>query len=87
MITHQPLIYENIKLSTPNIADNVRELTEIPAEESLPQLKAAESSMGEHNSSSVYCGLNDIPKPWNGSYENITHDKYIKIVARNHEGN
>ena len=80
--------YEDIKLSTPNIADNVHELTEIPTEESLTQLKAAEStSMAEHNSSSVYCGLKDIPKPWNGSYENITHDKYIKIVARNHKVN
>ena len=43
--------------------------------------------MGEHNGSSVYCGLNDIPKPWNGSYKNVTHDKYIKIVARKHEVN
>ena len=76
--------YEDIKLSTPNIADNVHELTEIPTEESLPQLKAAEStSMAEHNNSSIYCGLKNIP--WNGSYENITHDEYIKIVARNYK--
>ena len=80
--------YDDIKLSTPNFAGNIHELTEIPTEESLPQLKAAEStSMAEHNNSSVYCGLKDIPKPWNESYENITHDKYIKIVARNHEIN
>ena len=80
--------YDNIKLATPNIADNVHELTEIPTEESLPQLKAAEStSMAEHNNSSVYCGLKNIPKPWNGSYENITHDNYIKIVSRNHKVN
>ena len=71
--------YYNMKLSTPNVAGNVHELTEIPTEESLPQLKAAEStSMAEHNNSSVYCGLKHIPKPWNESYENITHGKYTK---------
>ena len=75
--------YYNIKLSTPNVAGNVHELIEIPTEESLPQLKAAESTtMAEHCSSSVYCGLKDIPKPWNESYENITHSKYTKYSCQ-----
>ena len=73
----------------PKIIVTVHELTKIPTEESSPKLKAAEcTTMAEDNSSSVYCGLRDIPKPWSDeSYENITHDNYIKIVARNHEVN
>ena len=73
----------------PKITVTVHELTEIPTEESLPQLKTAESTtMAEDNSNSVYCGLKDSPKPWHDdSYENITHDNYIKIVARKHEVN
>ena len=81
------IYYTSINLSTLNITDIVNELTEIPTEKSLPQLKAAEgTTMAEHDSSSFYCGLKGIPKPWNGSYENISHDKYIKVVARNHNG-
>ena len=81
------IYYTSINLSTLNITDIVNELTEIPTEKSLPQLKAAEgTTTAEHDSSSFYCGLKGIPKPWNGSYENISHDKYIKIVARNHNG-
>ena len=59
--------YTSINLSTLNITDIVNELTEIPTEKSLPQVKAAESTtMAEHDNSSFYCGLKGIPKPGMG---------------------